>query len=242
MNNLATFYDRLGRPVNDLALQRRQQDVLRDVKWKTFLKRARKFKYIPFVDFVFAAGSMALGNVRDTSDFDVIVGCRYGRIFTARFFCIFSFGIFNQRRKKISHREEAGDKICLNHFVTERSMRLGTPYNIYWQELYKNLVPLYGKDVLIKKFLDANDWVGESRNYFGDRRHFSGNSYFKKFAEAVLDGRLGEIIESAFRTLQLKRIHHNLESEKTGFEPRLRYDDEELEFHPDTKRIHELVG
>ena len=42
------------------------------------------FQYVPF-DFVFAAGSMAMGTVRQDSDFDVLVGVRHGRIFTARF-------------------------------------------------------------------------------------------------------------------------------------------------------------
>ena len=41
----------------------RQQQVLHDQKWFTFLHRARVFRHIPFIRFVFASGSMATGEV-----------------------------------------------------------------------------------------------------------------------------------------------------------------------------------
>ena len=41
------------------------------------------FRLIPFVDFILVAGSMAMGNPCEDSDFDVIVGVRRGRIFSA---------------------------------------------------------------------------------------------------------------------------------------------------------------
>ena len=63
-------------------------------KWQKFLGRIWPFKFIPFVDFVLAAGSLATGNLREESDFDVIVGVRQGRIFTARAFCFLAFGMF----------------------------------------------------------------------------------------------------------------------------------------------------
>lgn len=243
MNNGKTqiFYQRLGRPIGDFNLERRRQDVLHDTKWKVFLKRRERFRFIPFVDFAFAAGSMALGNVHKSSDFDVIVGCRYGRIFTARFFAALAFGLFNQRRKKLSHHEEANNKICLNHFITEKSLRLAPPHNLYWQELYKNLVPLYGDAEKVKAFWAANDWLGKERIYIGDRRHGQSRSFVKIAAEKILSGVFGDLVESFLRSIQLRRIENNLKNEPLGFEPRLRYDDSELEFHPDTERIRNLV-
>lgn len=240
LSKLDLFYNRLGRPISDLNLTRRRQDVLFDKKWKLFLRQARLFRYLPFVEAVLAAGSMALGNVRETSDFDVIVACRYGRIFTARAFCIFCFGLLGRRREKLTHKEEASDMICLNHFVTERSFRLASPHNIYWQELYRNLVPLYGQDETIRKFFKANEWIRE-RTYVGDIRHKNPPSRIKMFLEFILGGPIGNALESILRKLQLGRIKHNLEKDTGGFEPRLRVSDEELEFHPDTRRIHLLA-
>src|SRR3989338_8362689 len=103
--------------MNNEVILKRQQQVLYDKKWRKFLRRTWLFKYIPFVDFALAAGSMALGNVSPESDFDVIIGARPGRVFTTRFFCVVAFGVFGWRRTKLNHRESAADKICLNHFV-----------------------------------------------------------------------------------------------------------------------------
>jgi len=239
-NSSETFYNRLGRPLGDLALPIRRQDVLRDTKWKKFLSEARRFRYIPFADFVFASGSMVIGNVKDSSDFDVIVGARHGRIFTVRFFSIILFGLLNERRKKLSHDEEAKDKLCFNHFVTEKSLRLSPPHHLYWHELYARLVPLYGEPAAIQKFFDANDWLPERRAFLPDTRHFEGSSAAKKVFERVLGGKLGDALEAALRKIQLSRINRSMKKEIDGFRPRIRVSDDELEFHPDQK-VYKLM-
>jgi len=233
------FYKRLGRPIGDLSLPRRAQDVLYDKKWKIFLRRARLFRHIPFVEFVFAAGSMALGNVGENSDFDVIVGAKHGRIFTARFFSVLTFGALRTRRKKLTHHEHARDKICLNHFVTEKSYALRPPHNIYWEELYKNLVPLYGSDKNLNAFLTAQSWVMPTPILKPDLRYKTGASLIKRVVEKVLSGKMGDSLESRLRAYQLKRI-------EAGFarhprRDRIRASDDELEFHPDISRIDKLT-
>jgi len=235
------FYKRLGRPVGDLGLKRREQDVLYDKKWKIFLRRTRLFRHLPFVDFVFAAGSMALGNINKNSDFDVIVGVREGRIYTARFFSVLAFGALRARRKKLTHHEHAKDKICLNHFVTAKSACLSPPHNIYWQELYQNIVPLYGKKERIEFFFKANNWAGEPKTNLTDLRYQHRYSLIKTTGTYILSGKLGDIIEKKLKNFQIKRIHSGF-LESQGFAPRIRVTDDELEFHPDTRRISELIG
>ncbi|MBI2591149.1 MAG: hypothetical protein HYW34_00510 [Candidatus Brennerbacteria bacterium] len=240
INEAKKFYQRLGRPINDYSLDRRWQDVLRDKKWKRFLKMSWPFAYLPFIDFALGAGSMALGNIHTNSDFDVIVGCRNNRIFTARFFCVLVFGLLGWRRRKLIHNEEASDKICFNHFVTKKSFRLSQPHNIYWQELYKNLAPVFGNPGLISEFYLANNWADAA--YSADTRHIfkKGNSA-KVFWEIILSGRMGDCLEQVLKTFQIKRIEKNLKKEPGGFQPRIRYTSEELEFHPDTSRIFALI-
>ena len=226
--------------MGDLALPIRRQDVLRDTKWKKFLAQARRFRHIPFADFVFASGSMVIGNVKDSSDFDVIVGARWGRIFTVRFFSIILFGLLNERRKKLSHDEEAKDKLCFNHFVTEKSLRLSPPHHLYWRELYARLVPLYGEPAAVQKFFDANDWLPERRVFLSDIRHTKGSSAVKKVLEGALRGFLGDALESILRKVQLSRINRSMKNEIDGFMPRIRVGDDELEFHPDQK-VYKLM-
>jgi hypothetical protein len=236
------FYNRLKRPLGDLSVPTRAQDVLRDEKWKLFVRLAGRLRHVPFLEFGLAAGSMALGNVKATSDFDVIVGVRYGRIFTARAFCIILFGIFGERTRRIMHHEEGKDKICFNHFVTKKSYTLKEPHNLYWQELYQHLVPLYGNPEKIEAFFKANGWAGE-RHYERDRRHkVHSPSFAARLIEFLLGGSVGNLLERFLRFLQLSRIEQNLKQEKLGFEPRVVYSDEELEFHPDTKRISRFLS
>ena len=218
------------------------QKVLFDQKWKKFLWRSWLFRYIPFIDFVLAAGSMALGNVKSESDFDVIVAAKSGRIFTARFFSVLAFSLFGWRRKKLSHRESATDKICLNHFVTEKSFQLSPPRNHYWQALYKNLVPILGEPEKISQFWKANqEWMEQPQIYQNDLRHQNKKSIIKKILETVLGGKLGAWLEKFLKSTQIKRIERGLKNDGLGYQPRIIYNDNELEFHPDTQRIQNFL-
>jgi hypothetical protein len=242
-------------------------------KWRKFLRRVWLFNFIPFVDFVLAAGSLATGGIREDSDFDVIVGCRQGRIFTARFCCWLVFGLFGWRKKKISgHPMSFGtsdvqkldfqklnsDRFCFSHFVTPNTYRLSPPYNEYWKMLYQKLAPVYGEPDKIQKFFDSNaDWIGSSTSQIGidlsiwRGRTFNANKtniwevrpqrhrksvWLARPAEYFLLGRFGDWLEKKLKTIQIKRIEKNLKTENL-YKPRIIYNDNELEFHPDTKRI-----
>lgn len=227
----------------DMNLEKRQQQVLYDKKWRKFLRRTWVFRFVPFVDFALAAGSMATGNVNPDSDFDVIVGAKTGRIFTARFFAVLIFGIFGWRRRKLSHKETASDKICLNHFITPASYKLSPPHNDYWRNLYLNLVPLFGNSDTINRFLIANaEWLGETRAYQDDLRHrYQSSSRYKILKEWILSGSFGDWMEKILRHFQISRIERSLRGDSRQYKPRIIYTDSELEFHPDTRRIENFL-
>ncbi|MHB9019422.1 MAG: nucleotidyltransferase domain-containing protein [Minisyncoccota bacterium] len=232
-------------------------------KWKKLLHRARLFSYVPFVEFVFVAGSMAMDKAREDSDFDVIVGARSGRIFTVRFFCIFLFGLFGWRRKKGASEEEAKDKFCFSHFVTQEKYLLSGPYNKYWQELYSSLVPIYGDKDLIQKFYDVNStWIDFDHHYEACLRRqesatkrsiprrlprpfqslaMTEKGQAKGIFEKILSGKLGDVIEKFLKKIQIKKIEKSLKTE-AQYKPRIIFNDNELEFHPHTKRIEEFIN
>ena len=229
-------------------------------KWEKFSSRVRLFWFVPFVDFVLAAGSLATGQLHEKSDFDVIVGVRQRRIFTARFFAVAFFQLFGWRRKKLDEKievygkpghsaelsrslESASDKICMNHFVTPRSYRLSPPHNPYWNHLYQNLIPVLGNKKSISNFFKANDWMSPPRlrGVKRDSRYLGeGQSLLKKFLEWILGSRLGDGLEKMLKEDQVKRIKFGL-PQSLGYKPRFIYNDDELEFHPDTRRIEEIL-
>ncbi len=219
---------------------------LRERKWRKFLRRVRLFRFVPFTEFVLASGSLAAGKLHENSDFDVVVGVQRGRIFTARFFAVLIFGVFGWSRKKLTHSQGASDKICLNHFVTSKGHCLKPPYNDYWQNLYQSLVPVLGNREKIDEFFKANSWLSPERKY--DLNKFKSNTFhidaedsrFKSFLEKIFSYGLGNWLENALKNFQVKRIERSLKT-NLGYKPRIVYNDDELEFHPDTKRIEEMV-
>lgn len=216
--------------------------ILAEKKWKKFRERVRLFQFVPFVDFVIAAGSLVTGKLHEKSDFDVIVGVRQGRIFTARFFAILFFQLLGWRRSKLDEKIEASNKICMSHFVTPQSYRLSSPYNEYWNHLYQNLVPVLGSEEAISVFFKANDWMDPPRAYERDSRYLGKvQSLLKQFLEWFLNDRLGNGVEKMLRESQIKRIESSL-PQFLGYKPRFIYTDNELEFHPDTKRIEEMLS
>lgn len=112
--------------------------VLYDQKRLKLLRRARLFNWVPFVEKVFLAGSMALGHVHENSDFDVIVVTAPGRLYTARFFCLLLFGLAGWRRTLTNPK----DGFCFNHFViNDRSLM--EPFGEYGAQLKKNLEEIF---------------------------------------------------------------------------------------------------
>lgn len=235
-----------------MDIQREQRKVLYDVKWQKLLRRAWLFKYIPFIDFVFGAGSMAVGNVTEASDFDVLIGARQRRIFTARFFAILFFGLFHWRRTKEESGAQAADKICLNHFITPASYRFALEKNPYWEQMYQGLVPLFGDERFMRIFLQANaELIPQPKYVLSDLRYrHQRSSFLKRSLERLLAGKLGEWFEQKVKVIQIARIEkglpqgerkpHMITIEVPGakpgtyhLSPLIRYSDTELEFHPD---------
>lgn len=224
---------------------------LYDKKWQKFLSRVWLFKFIPFVDFVLASGSLTTGNMNENSDFDVIVGVRQGRIFTARAFCILSYGMLDWRKKGRTASTEnlpAGrqvyakaDKFCFNHFVTPAAYRLSDPHNDYWKKLYSSLVPVYGNPDAVQKFFEANeDWAGFKKVDSQDSRYlYKKRGWVAQFREWILPGALGSWLERKLKATQIQRIEKSLKI-VSGYKPRIIYNDNELEFHPHTKRIEDF--
>lgn len=205
------------------------------------MRRVRLFRFVPFVDFVLTAGSLAAGRLHEKSDFDVIVGVKQGRIFTARFFAVLFFELFGWRRSKLDEKIEASDKICMNHFVTPRNYRLSPSHNEYWNHLYQNLVPVLGDESAIQAFFAANNWMSPPRAYERDHRYLGqDSSLLKKFLEWLLSGRFGNKVEKILKEEQIRRIQSGL-PQSLGHKPRFIYSDDELEFHPDTSRIEKIL-
>ncbi|KKU91085.1 MAG: hypothetical protein UY23_C0004G0030 [Candidatus Jorgensenbacteria bacterium GW2011_GWA1_48_11] len=211
------------------GLSRRRQDFLLQKKWRRLLRRRHWFDWVPFLDFVLASGSMAIGNVNDKSDFDILAGIKAGRIFTARYLILLVFTLLGVRRPD-DKEDSSPDKFCFNHFVTAETWSK-PPYNVYRRSLYQNLVPIYGREEKIKGFIEANGWADIGSGSLLDLR-FEPRKFNlgRRFLEIILSGKLGDYVENkilaplAKRRLKKYVRRHNEQG-------RVVVGDQELEFH-----------
>ena len=220
------FFSLAKRPLGNEG--RRKQDFLLDLKWKKLSCYARWFRHIPFVEFALASGSMALGNVTTFSDFDILTGVRKGRMFTSRYCTLALFFLLGARRS--NDKKESGlNKLCFNHFVIESTFAK-PPYNMYRRELYRNLVPLWGKPEKLEMFFSENKQLSGLSDVPETRRYIrSKTSAVCRAAEFALSGRFGDWLEKQSARIAKRRLARYIKNRpQTG---RVVISDSELEFH-----------
>lgn len=233
------FYFLKGR--RNLIKIRRERHELAKKKWQKTLKAVRWLRLIPYIRLVFASGSLALNNTIKESDLDILIVVKAGRVWLARFLTAVLLGLLGARRKR--DQRIAPDKICLNHFITDKSLYIPRK-SIYTAQLYARLVPilLYG-DELLEKFIEANSWIGEYISGWPNSIKYKVLSIeynkvldlIKKTGEKILDTKFGDWLESVLRKYQLRRIKNYHLTYKPG--GRVKADDESLEFHPDSPEL-----
>lgn len=215
-----------------LAPLRLKREKIAKHKWRKAKRAIWWLRFLPYIEAVFASGSLAINNTDELSDLDVLVVVKYGRIWLARLLIIVVLSILGVRRRGLD--KIAPDKICLNHYISDRS--LAVPFkSIYNAQTYSNLVSIYARNTeLIHEFKKENTWVLD----FIFNWNVSDKPIIKsglpeiivKLIEAVLNTKLGNIFEKWAKHLQYQRIACNPLTQQSG--GRVIFNDEQLEFHP----------
>lgn len=110
---------------------------------RRLLQRKWPFRFTPGLNEVYIAGSMALGNAGEHSDFDVIVVTEPGRLWTCRFFTLLIFTFLGWRTNIAGRRTRDG--FCFNHFIAGQLRPFGDDQ--YSKKLWDNIRLIYRKDV-----------------------------------------------------------------------------------------------
>lgn len=229
LGELLGFYFLPGKGA--LYQERIERIKLAEEKWKKTHRYLFWVQMIPYVEAVLASGSLALGHTTEESDLDVLIITRAGRIWLTRLLIFILFGLRGVRRQK--EQVVASDKICSNHYITSRSLRI--PFgSLYNAQTYAHLIPVYVRGGrILEDFWRENSWV---RNYLQNwekldsyqNRGIKSNSFLKTMgviAGVVLDFTCGNFLEKIARHIQKRRI-------KTNLPGRITLSDQQLEFHP----------
>lgn len=234
------FYFLKGR--KGLFATRIERQKLAEEKWKILRPVLKKLQCVPFIKMAMASGSLALGNTRRDSDFDLLIVASAGRIWTARFFANVIAYIFGFHRTPKNFK----NKLCLNHFVTDQSLRVEFE-SIYNASTYISLVPLWERGASWEKFREANLWIKE----FVSGADLPPPSFRKMeisflarvvsgFWEATFGGRAGDVLEKLLKKVQLAKISRDPRTGEAG--GRVIASDKCLAFHPSSPEPVVIAG
>lgn len=209
------------------------------LKWKRLRRVVKWLTWIPFVKMLGGSGSLALFSAKESSDLDLFVIVKKGRIWTARLFLLAVTHVLGKRRKHWDRT--APNKVCLNHYVTDESLIMKPEiHNAYTAVLWHHVIPFTGirtyrewmelNGTWIKKWLMFPEvTVRPSRLYV---RMGGGQRMVKKWMESFLRELPGDWLEKWAERVQRKFIAQHTIPQRSG---RVVVSNEELAFHPDTK-------
>jgi len=222
----------------DIVQQRLDRKKLADRKWKKIKKIFWIMQTVPFMKMVLVSGSLAMGNSKDESDIDLIIIAKKKRIWIVRTFVTLLTSILGVRR----HSNVTKNKICLNHYITDKSLRI--PFeSLYNAQSYLHLINIYDSKEdkkLFREFQEDNKWIGKYvSNYklseLGGFRSIKRSKILNsisKLSEFTLAGRAGDYLENALSKIQSNKIKKDPLYKKSG--GRVTINNNQLEFHPDS--------
>ena len=219
---------------------------------ETTLKLIQKTKFaakllqlVPFNQGIILNGSLACNEVKESSDIDILVVVKDGRIFTVRFFINILLSIFRLKRPSNDTKPHVG-KICPNYFMTESFLTIpmgrGDKIDQYCANCYGNAVLVFGEKSTMLNFRLKNTTLFKLNQLEISPRFVALlSSHFPitknklllglaKVSEFVLRGSFGDQVERFLKKLQVAKIETDPRTKK--YPDLIRYNDQELRFHP----------
>jgi len=172
-------------------------------------------RFMPFVRMVGITGALAMKNARLSSDWDLLIVLKYGKIWTGRTLVTGALHFFKQRR----HGSNVADRVCLNFFVTDKSLEVITK-DLFSANEYMFLFPLYGYEVY-NKFQIKNQWIKNMKPAYA----LGELAPLRTMEDSYLSRTLrlmGEVIfspiwiEGVLRKTEKKRIMENPKTHQEG--------------------------
>ena len=180
------FYEERGGIVFKRLLRKR----ISTRKSQIAFKAAKALSLIPTVKLVAVTGALAMENVSDESDIDLLIVTQGGTLWTTR---ILSLGLLWLKRIPTRRFDDKfqKDKICLNMWLDEDNLAWRKDRNAYTAHEIAQIVPLVNKNLTYERFIWKNKWVKEywpralkvQKLNIKDQSH---KSKFKKFYNFAL--------------------------------------------------------
>lgn len=190
-------------------------------KMKSLRKIVWFLRLVPFVRMIAVSGRLAMKNTDKGSDWDLFIAIKKGKIWTGRTLITIFLQLIGKRR----YGKHVKDRICLNYFVTDESLKIDTEnrqfeINLFSANEYSFMVPLFGFKKF-RKFQIRNLWIRKFKpNYMPSEirnqkmisdSHFS--KVIRKAGERIFKF---DFIENFLSKLEKEKIARNPKTHKTG--------------------------
>ncbi|MEK7549877.1 MAG: hypothetical protein AAB519_02770 [Patescibacteria group bacterium] len=200
------FYTLPGREV--LIQERIQKEKISVQKLKGMKRLARLIACVPYVRMVGATGSLAMKHGSVKSDWDMFVVLASGRIWIGRTLLTGFLHLIGKRR----HGRKIVDRACLNYFVTDENLEIGTK-DLYSAHEYRFIIPLLNAK-MFQKFELANTWIQKYKpNMLPaslSNRFLVAPNRFTSFVQSLLEKLFDFFsLESWLRSWQQVKIERN---------------------------------
>ncbi len=216
-----------------LAETRKARKFIAEKFWNRTKLYGTYMRQVPFTKMIAVCNNLSYNNPSESSDIDLFIVVKPGRMWLARFFITLILHFFGVRR----YGGKVAGRFCLSFFVTSDKTHMSEfelegedPYLAYWA---KNLRPIFGeKDYLI--FQNQNrEWLAKYGLSFDDayKKHMYHyeEGPVKKFSEWFLGGFLGNQFEKLLKLTLKKKTLRSMSN--LGVNANVIVTDEILKFH-----------
>lgn len=116
--------------------------------------------FIPSVYFIGVSGSLAMQNAKKTDDIDLFIIAQKNTVWITRFIVLIVLQFFGVRRQR--NTTNMTDTICVNMLLDESVLQLPKKQqNLYTAHEVVQVLPIFERNDMYNKFLEANLWVRE---------------------------------------------------------------------------------
>ncbi len=142
----------------NIIAERIKREKLSVIKLKIARKIINLISLFPTIRFIGISGALSMGNAAKNDDIDLFIITRENAMWITRLFLIFILKIMGKYRKRGD--KNVANKICLNMLLDESNLKLSFDrQNLYCAHEIAQLMPIFSRDGVYKKFIRANNWT-----------------------------------------------------------------------------------
>ena len=205
---------------------------------------AKLLQLVPFIRCIILNGSMAESKIKKSSDIDLLIIAKRGRIFTCRAAVLFWAYISGLKRSSDRNKNHAG-QFCLNYFLTDNFLTIphnrGEKMDRYCAENYSKSKLIWGDEKIFNKYMSVNaEWMNKYLGKITNHKSQITNKYqisniklfiwIARAKEYILSKRFGNWVERVLKNIQVKKINQDPRVKK--YPQLIVINDKELRFHP----------